>query len=273
MGPPAAMANDFNIIARFLALRDTEYLDRACLEAQLGLHKVDLLILLGNSLPYTAEVAVRAYLDGLADRFMIAGGEGHSTGLLREAVKRTPACAELETAGRTEAEILADIAVRAGAGAIRREELLLETASTNCGNNASCALRLLEGLDEPLPASVLLIQDPTMQRRSAASFEKVWSDAGLSARFVSFAPFIPQVGVNGGRLEPPAPPAAGAYVWDMGRFAALLMGEIPRLRDDADGYGPRGRGFIAHVDIPDEAEEAYGRLLPHYGGQARGIRP
>lgn len=38
------------------------------------------------------------------------------------------------------------------------------------------------------------------------------------------------------------------------------MGEIPRLRDDADGYGPNGRGFIAHVDIPPEVEAAFAEL-------------
>ena len=32
------------------------------------------------------------------------------------------------------------------------------------------------------------------------------------------------------------------------------MGEVPRLRDDEHGYGPLGRGFIAHVDVPDEVE-------------------
>jgi hypothetical protein len=39
------------------------------------------------------------------------------------------------------------------------------------------------------------------------------------------------------------------------------MGEVPRLRDDTDGYGPRGRDFIAHVDLPQEVEIAYLALL------------
>jgi hypothetical protein len=38
------------------------------------------------------------------------------------------------------------------------------------------------------------------------------------------------------------------------------MGEIPRLRDDKDGYGPQGRGFIAHVDVPGHIEAAWSRL-------------
>lgn len=43
------------------------------------------------------------------------------------------------------------------------------------------------------------------------------------------------------------------------------MGVIPRLRDDEDGCGPKGRGFIAHTDIPEGAEKAYPELLPLYG--------
>jgi len=34
------------------------------------------------------------------------------------------------------------------------------------------------------------------------------------------------------------------------RCVTLLMGEVPRLTDNANGYGPAGRGYIAHVDVP-----------------------
>lgn len=47
-------------------------------------------------------------------------------------------------------------------------------------------------------------------------------------------------------------------LWVMDRFVDLVLGEIPRLRDDADGYGPRGRGFIGHVEIPIDIEQAWG---------------
>lgn len=46
-------------------------------------------------------------------------------------------------------------------------------------------------------------------------------------------------------------------LWSPERFLSLIMGEIPRLRDDENGYGPLGRGFIPHVDIPVEIETAY----------------
>lgn len=38
------------------------------------------------------------------------------------------------------------------------------------------------------------------------------------------------------------------------------MGEVPRLRDDAEGYGPLGKGFIAHVEVPPEVEAAWQTL-------------
>ena len=57
-------------------------------------------------------------------------------------------------------------------------------------------------------------------------------------------------------------------MWDIDRYVNLLMGEIPRLTDDADGYGPRGKNFIAHVDVPTEVRAAYAALQPVYGTRA-----
>jgi hypothetical protein len=33
------------------------------------------------------------------------------------------------------------------------------------------------------------------------------------------------------------------------RFISLLMGEVQRLRNDEQGYGPRGKGFFAEGSI------------------------
>jgi hypothetical protein len=46
----------------------------------------------------------------------------------------------------------------------------------------------------------------------------------------------------------------------MERFLALILGEIKRLRDDQDGYGPRGRNFLPHVEIPAPVIESYERV-------------
>ena len=58
-------------------------------------------------------------------------------------------------------------------------------------------------------------------------------------------------------------------MWDMDRYLTLLMGEIPRLRDDAQGYGPNGKGYIAHVDIPADVIWAFERLQEQDGNLVR----
>jgi hypothetical protein len=66
----------------------------------------------------------------------------------------------------------------------------------------------------------------------------------------------------------PAPD--GRDTWPRERWISLVMGEVPRLRDDELGYGPRGRGFIAHVELPDEVAAAHASLLaehPDWGRQ------
>lgn len=62
-------------------------------------------------------------------------------------------------------------------------------------------------------------------------------------------------------------------MWDMDRYVNLLMGEIPRLTDDAVGYGPKGKDFIAHVDILGEVRTAFEELREIYGGNIRRANP
>jgi hypothetical protein len=49
-------------------------------------------------------------------------------------------------------------------------------------------------------------------------------------------------------------------MWPVDRYVTLLMGEVPRLTDDANGYGPAGRGYTAHVDVPPQVRRAYTHL-------------
>lgn len=58
-------------------------------------------------------------------------------------------------------------------------------------------------------------------------------------------------------------------VWDVERYISLLLGEIIRLRDDENGYGPKGKNFIDHVDIPPGIEEAWARLAGRYSHLVR----
>ena len=62
-------------------------------------------------------------------------------------------------------------------------------------------------------------------------------------------------------------------MWDIERYVNLLMGEIPRLTDDASGYGPSGKDFIAHVEIPSAVQNAFDALKGIYGDKIREANP
>ena len=47
------------------------------------------------------------------------------------------------------------------------------------------------------------------------------------------------------------------------------MGEVARLTDDAQGYGPNGRDFVVHVDVPAEVARACERLKALLGEEGR----
>jgi len=63
---------------------------------------------------------------------------------------------------------------------------------------------------------------------------------------------------------------AGDRAWGLDRFTDLVVGELRRLRDDERGYGPRGAGFIGHVDLPTEVEASARVLGDAFPGAARG---
>ena len=129
----------------------------------------------------------------------------------------------------------------------------LETASTNCGNNITHLLLLLE--KEKLPhESMILTQDGSMQRRMGATLRKFAPDTQI----IHFSCYEAQV------KEDLSYTQAIPGMWDINHYITLLLGEIARLRDDEQGYGPRGKNFIAHEDIPEQVEEAFRTLNGYY---------
>ncbi|KRK23058.1 hypothetical protein FD23_GL001057 [Lactobacillus delbrueckii subsp. delbrueckii DSM 20074 = JCM 1012] len=49
--------------------------------------------------------------------------------------------------------------------------------------------------------------------------------------------------------------------------------EYRLVDDDKDGYGPLGKDYVAHVDLPASVEGAFFRLLKEYGGSVRQANP
>ncbi len=62
-------------------------------------------------------------------------------------------------------------------------------------------------------------------------------------------------------------------MWDMGRYITLLMGEIPRLTDNAEGYGPLGKDYLVHVEMPTKVLEAFEELKKVYKDSVRQANP
>lgn len=200
---------------------------------------VDMTLLFGGSLPDAWDSAADAVRRGVTEALVLVGGAGHTTDALRAVLREEGH----EADAPTEADLMASY-LREKHGVT---DFLLERESTNCGNNIAFARDLVarRGLN---PTLVTLVQDPSMQRRIDAVARHLW-------------PAVQPI-------NRPGPESRG---WPLERWVALVVGEVPRLRDDVNGYGPRGRGYIAHVEIPDEVKAAHTQLLrahPDWGRAA-----
>lgn len=283
-------ARDLNTLASFLGQRDFSQLSQgavavACASASRGNAEasadnrlaragvagradvagtvdgqVDVAVLFGGSILAGGEVLADAMKADVARTYVIVGGAGHTTETLRERARA--AWPRIDAApGATEAEIF-DAYLREYHGLAAD---LLETRSTNCGNNITYLLELLESRGIAVE-SFLLMQDATMMRRMVAGLRLHRTDAAVLA----YATYAARVVADSGTLSYEDEPLG---MWDIERYRTLLMGEVPRLRDDASGYGPKGAGWIAHVDIPCDVEDAFARLSAAHPEAVRVANP
>lgn len=214
---------------------------------------VDVVILAGNAVIPTIEAACQI----AAQReipLLISGGIGHSTAFLYSAIGSHPRYHTLQVEGRAEASILADIA--RAFWQIPEAHLWVEDQSTNCGENARFSWNMLKR-HHRTTGRVVVVQDPTMQRRTMATFARVCRDEPVSPQWVSHPGFTPtlQNGKEGVEFS-----EGNTGLWPVDRYLSLVMGELPRLYDDANGYGPAGRDFIAHVEFPEAVTVAWRQL-------------
>lgn len=245
---------DINTLAAWLALDHMP---------QDGTLDIDLAILAGHAVLPNVE-AVMAVAKKYQLPLLISGGIGHSTGLLAEMLAAHPLYRQIDSKGKSEAALLGEVAQVFAA--LPDDQLLLETASRNCGENAAFSQKLLDEHNWQ-PQRVLLVQDPLMQRRTWETFRYQWRDRADAPEFISWPVFVPQVAMDAGMLRIIGAPPQG--LWSMERFLSLLIGEIQRLRDDENGYGPRGTGFLGHVEVPEAVEAGWQRLVTLPGVQSR----
>lgn len=248
-----------NTLGRFCGARDVASLTRASLRKRFGFEQADVLALFGGSIIAGAEVLAKAMRENVAAHYVIVGGEGHTTETLRRIVHaRRP---EIETTGQPEAEVFS----RYMRAVYNLAPDHIETRSTNCGNNITNLLALLarEGISAK---RIILCQDATMQRRMDAGLRKYAPGSAI----VNYATYHATVEARGGHLVYAAPIDG---MWTIERYVNLLMGEIPRLCDDENGYGPRGKGYIAHTDVLPEVERAFASLQGVFGAATRAANP
>lgn len=253
------IAADINILGRFCGKRDVEELTPACLRRTFALEQADVMVLFGGSILAGGDVLAGAMNSGAARKYIIVGGAGHTTETLRSRVRQE--YPDIRTEDRPEAVIFDRYLSRVyGLHADG-----LETASTNCGNNITNLLELLRERGIPC-RSIILCQDATMQARMEAGLRR--HAPGITC--INYAAYRAEVRAAEGGLEYVRPIHG---MWETDRYVNLLMGEIPRLTDDAGGYGPAGKGFIAHVEIPAEVRAAFERLKAVYGPHTREANP
>jgi uncharacterized SAM-binding protein YcdF (DUF218 family) len=170
-----------------------------------------------------AERGAQLLLDGWAPLLIFSGGLGTITRQLWQ---------------EPEADQFARLAVGMGVPANR---VLIENRSTNTGENVAFTRALLasRGLD---PMRFLLVQKPYMERRSYATFRKVWPEKHV--RVTS-----PQASLD-------------EYLRDYAHASltpadvvSIMVGDLQRIRLYAE------RGFQIAQDIPDDVWQAYEELV------------
>ena len=254
------IAQNINILGNFCGKRDVAELTQEQLKTSYGIEQADVMVLFGGSIMCGGDVFADAMRNKIAKTYVIVGGAGHTTETLRVKMHTEFPC--IETDNLSEAQVFAKYLKHQ----YGLEPDLLECNSTNCGNNITYLLDLLKEKGVSFK-SIILSQDATMQHRMEAGLRKYVDD---TVQIINYAVYSAKVIVKNNLL---------AYekeiwgMWDMERYISLLMGEIPRLSDDENGYGPNGKDFVAHVEIPMAVRNAFAELKNEYSELGRKANP
>ena len=137
-----------------------------------------------------------------------------------------------------EADQFARIAVGMG---VPPQQILIENRSTNTGENVLFTRRLLaeRGLD---PHTFIVVQKPYMERRSYATFRKVWPEKEVVVT-------SPQLSMNEYLTR------CSHHALTPDDVISIMVGDLQRIRVYAD------KGFQIPQEIPDEVWRAYEELV------------
>jgi uncharacterized SAM-binding protein YcdF (DUF218 family) len=179
----------------------------------------DCILVLGSNDTRVAERGAALYLQGFAPWLVFSGGLGNFTqGLWDEA----------------EADKFAKIAYSLG---VPREAVLVENRSSNTGENIRFTQDLLarNGLE---PQRFILVQKPFMERRTFATFKKIWPEKDILVT-------SPQLAM----LDYPNSEISFELMVN------AMVGDLQRIR-----VYPK-LGYQIFQEIPDDVWEAYEGLV------------
>jgi uncharacterized SAM-binding protein YcdF (DUF218 family) len=185
--------------------------------------KADAIMVLCSHDERVAERAAQLFLEGWAPLIIFSGGHGAITRSLWS---------------EPEAERFARIAMSLN---VPRENILIEPHSTNTGENIAFTKRLLaeKGLD---PQRFIVVQKPYMERRSYATFRKLWPEKELvvTSPQVSFQNYLAEYTNR------------SLSVSDV---VSIMVGDLQRIK-----LYP-ARGWQIEQEIPDEVWAAFESLV------------
>ena len=187
------------------------------------LDRAEVILVLCSHDKKVAERGARLFLDGWAPLLIFSGGLGSITsGIWSE----------------PEADQFAKIALSMD---VPEEKILVENKSTNTGENILFTKRLLAE-KKINPQSFIIVQKPYMERRSYATFRKLWpeKDALVTSPQVSFAEYLD----NYSNQE-----------LSKNDVISIMVGDLQRIKVYAE------KGFQIYQEIPNEIWAAYEELV------------
>jgi uncharacterized SAM-binding protein YcdF (DUF218 family) len=183
------------------------------------LQAADCIIVMGCQDLGVAHKAIELYQQNHSELLLFSGGLGKITKGLWH---------------KSEAEVFADVAMQAG---IAKNTILLETQSSNCGENILFAMQLLakQGLK---PSKIILVTKPYLERRAFATFKQHFADIEVyvASQQISLVDYL------------------GAAT-DIEQVIHLMVGDLQRLM-----LYP-AKGFQIPQVIPEDALQAYKQLV------------
>ena len=187
------------------------------------LEPADAILVLCSHDKKVAETGAQLFLEGWAPLLIFAGGLGSVTrGMWTE----------------PEADQFAETAISLG---VPSDRILIENRSTNTGENILFTKQLLaqKRID---PQQFILVQKPYMERRSFATFRKVWPEKEVivTSPRVSFDEYL------------------GGYTNEAlskDDVISIMVGDLQRIKLYAE------RGFQIHQQVPPDVWSAYEELV------------